>query len=198
MTAREGLTARQRILETAYDLFSHRGVRDVGVDEIIARSGVAKATLYNHFPTKNHLVLAFLDLREERWTFEMVETEARAGGETPEEQLLAIFDVFGEWFHRKDFDGPAFISVLLEMGPLHPLGRASIQHLENINALVAGMAEEAGLREPREFALSWHILMKGSIIAAIEGDTDAAERAKTMARHLIEHHRTSEPARVSR
>jgi AcrR family transcriptional regulator len=192
MTTREGLTARQRILETAYDLFSQRGVRDVGVDEIIARSGVAKATLYNHFPTKNQLVLAFLDLREERWTFEMVETEARARGQTPEEQLLAIFDVFGEWFHREDFDGPAFISVLLEMGRLHPLGQASIQHLENINALVAGMAEEAGLREPHEFALSWHILMKGSIIAAIEGDTDAAPRAKTMARHLVEQHRLTD------
>jgi AcrR family transcriptional regulator len=192
MTTREGLTARQRILETAYDLFSQRGVRDVGVDEIIARSGVAKSTLYNHFPTKNHLVLAFLDLREERWTFEMVETEARARGQTPEEQLLAIFDVFGEWFHRDDFDGPAFISVLLEMGRLHPLGQASIQHLENINALVAGMAEEAGLREPHEFALSWHILMKGSIIAAIEGDTDAAPRAKTMARHLVEQHRLTD------
>jgi AcrR family transcriptional regulator len=195
MTTREGLTARQRILETAYDLFSQRGVRDVGVDEIIARSGVAKATLYNHFPTKNHLVLAFLDLREERWTFEMVETEARARGNTPEDQLLAIFDVFGEWFRREDFDGPAFISVLLEMGRLHPLGQASIQHLENINALVAGMAEEAGLREPHEFALSWHILMKGSIIAAIEGDTDAAVRAKTMARHLVEQHRLTDGAR---
>jgi AcrR family transcriptional regulator len=189
MTSQEGLTARQRILETAYDLFSHRGVRDVGVDEIIARSGVAKATLYNHFPTKNHLVLAFLDLREERWTFDMVETEARARGATPEEQLLAIFDVFGEWFHRKDFDGPAFISVLLEMGPLHPLGQASIQHLENINALVAQIAEEAGLREPHEFSLAWHILMKGSIIAAIEGDIDAAQRAKTMAQHLVAQHR---------
>jgi hypothetical protein len=140
-------------------------------------------------------VLAFLDLREERWTFEMVETEARARGQTPEEQLLAIFDVFGEWFHREDFDGPAFISVLLEMGRLHPLGQASIQHLENINALVAGMAEEAGLREPHEFALSWHILMKGSIIAAIEGDTDAAPRAKTMARHLVEQHRLTDGAR---
>jgi AcrR family transcriptional regulator len=189
MTSREGLTARQRILETAYELFSQRGVRGVGVDEIVARSGVAKATLYNHFPTKNQLVLAFLDLREERWTFEMVETEARARGENPEAQLLAIFDVFGEWFRQEDFDGPAFISVLLEMGPLHPLGQASIQHLENINALVAGMAKEARLREPHEFALSWHILMKGSIIAAIEGDPHAAERAKTMALHLIEQHR---------
>jgi AcrR family transcriptional regulator len=189
MTSREGLTARQRILETAYELFSQRGVRDVGVDEIIARSGVAKATLYNHFPTKNHLVLAFLDLREERWTHEMVETEARARAETPEEQLLAIFDVFGEWFRREDFDGPAFISVLLEMGRLHPLGQASIQHLENMNELVARMAKEAGLREPHEFALSWHILMKGSIIAATEGDAHAAERAQSMGQQLIEQHR---------
>jgi hypothetical protein len=82
------------------------------------------------------------------------------------------------------------------MGPLHPLGQASIQHLENINALVAHMAEEADLREPHEFARSWHILMKGSIIAAIEGDTDAAVRAKSMARQLVEKHRLTDGTRA--
>jgi hypothetical protein len=58
------------------------------------------------------------------------------------------------------------------------------------------MAEEAGLREPHEFALSWHILMKGSIIAAIEGDIDAAPRAKAMARHLVDQHRLADAARA--
>jgi AcrR family transcriptional regulator len=181
--------ARERILDTAYDLFSRRGVRDVGVDEVIASAGVAKATLYRHFPSKDDLVLAFLERREQRWTHEWLETEAKRRGETPEEQLLAIFDVFGEWFRRDDFEACAFINVLLEMGVDHSAGRACVGHLEGIRAIVSGLAEEAGLSDPASFARSYHILMKGSIVSAAEGDVDAAQRGKSMARLLIEQHR---------
>jgi AcrR family transcriptional regulator len=180
---------RERILDTAYQLFSRRGVRDVGIDEVIERAGVAKATLYRHFPSKNDLVLAFLERREQRWTLGLVEAEARRRGATPEERLLAIFDIFDDWFHRDDFDTCSFINVLVEMRSEHPLGRASIQYLHNIRSLVRALAEEAGLRQPEAFARSWHILMKGSIIAAAEGDLDAAHRAKAMARTLIDQHR---------
>ncbi len=182
-------TGRERVLETAYDLFSSRGIRAVGVDEIIEQAGVAKATLYNHFSTKNDLVLAFLERREQRWTTEWVEAEARRRGSTPEEQLLAIFDVFDEWFRRDDFEGCSFINVLLEMGASHPAGRASAKYLENIRTVVARLASEAGLRSPERFARSWHILMKGSIVQAAEGDVDAAKTAQAIARLLIEQHR---------
>ncbi|WP_405650731.1 TetR/AcrR family transcriptional regulator [Streptomyces sp. RK9] len=183
------LPPRERILNAAYELFSQRGIRDVGVEEVMARSGVAKATLYRHFPSKDALVLAFLARREQRWTLGMVEAGARDRGRTPEGRLLALFDVFDEWFHRDDFDGCSFVNVLLEMRWGHPLGRASIQYLENIRAIVRSMAEEAGLRDTDSFARSWHILMKGSIISAAEGDADAARRAQAMARSLIEQHR---------
>lgn len=181
--------ARERILDSAYELFSHRGVRGVGVDEVIADAGVAKATLYRHFPSKNKLVLAFLERREQRWTHEWLETEAKRRGATPEEQLLAIFDVFGEWFRRKDFEACSFINVLLEMGPEHSAGKASVVYLQNIRAIVRGLADEAGLRDPGSVAHSLHILMKGSIVAASEGDMEAAQRGQSMARLLIEEHR---------
>jgi AcrR family transcriptional regulator len=182
--------ARQRILDTAYELFARRGVRGVGMNEVVERAGVAKATLYRHFPSKNDLVLAFLRQREQRWTKEFVEAEARRRGSTPEEQLLAIFDVFDEWFHQDDFEGCSFINVLLEFGDrAHPLGSACATHLENIRSVVRTLAEEAGLREPEAFAHSWHILMKGSIVAAGEGDAEAAKRAQKMARLLIDQYR---------
>ena len=73
--------------------------------------------------------------------------------------------------------------------PEHPAGEASVRHLENIRSIVSGLAAEAGLRDPASFARSWHILMKGSIVQAAEGDVDAAQRAKAMARLLIESHR---------
>lgn len=181
--------ARERILDAAYELFSRRGIRAVGVNEVIERAGVATATLYRHFPSKDALVLAFLDLREQRWTIDLVEAGAMRRGSSPEERLLAIFDVLDEWFHRDDFEAGSFMRVLLELGPRHPAGGASVRHLEQMRSMVRRLAEQARLRDTESFARSWHILMQGSIVAAAEGDTEAARRSKSMARLLIDQYR---------
>jgi AcrR family transcriptional regulator len=160
------------------------------VDEVIRRAGVAKATLYRHFPSKDDLVIAFLERREQRWTLAWVEAEARRRGSAPEDQLLAIFELFDEWFHRDDFEACSFINVLLEMGPAHPAGQASVRHLASIRSIVARLADEAALRDPESFARSWHILMKGAIVSAAEGDAQAAQRARSMASLLIEQHQS--------
>jgi AcrR family transcriptional regulator len=183
-------SVRERILEVAYELFSRRGVRDVGVNELISRSGVAKASFYRHFASKDELVLAFLERRDRQWTVEKIITEARRRGESPEEQLLAIFDVFADWFARDDFEACSFVNILLEMGAEHPLGQASIDYLARIRSHVQVLAEEAGLRDPESFSRSWHILMKGSIVSAAEGDLVAAGRAREMAGWLIAHSRS--------
>jgi AcrR family transcriptional regulator len=181
--------ARKRIVDAAYDLFSTRGIRAVGIDEVVERADVAKATLYRHFRTKDELVLSFLEQREEVWTKEFFEAEIRRLGATPEERLFAIFDVFDEWFRGEQFEACSFINTLLEMGPEHAAGKAAIVHLDNIRTLVAALAEEAGLRDTDSFASSWQILMKGSIISAAGGDLEAAHRAKAMARIVIEQYR---------
>jgi len=187
--AEAGSGARERILDTSYELFSQRGIRAVGVNEVIEHAGVATATLYRHFPSKDSLVLAFLEMREQRWTRDLVEAEAERRGSDPEERLLAIFDVFDEWFRRDDFEACSFINVLLEMGPQHPAGDASVEYLDHIRSIVRRFADEAGLRDTESFARSWHILMKGSIVAAAEGDVEAAQRGKSMARLLIDEYR---------
>ena len=187
--AETGHSARERILDAAYELFSRRGIQAVGVNEVTERAGVATATLYRHFPSKDKLVLAFLDLREQRWTKDIIEAEAMRRGSNPEERLLAIFDVLDEWFHRDDFEAGSFIKVLLELGPKHPAGGASVLHLEQLRAIVRRLAEEAGLRDTESFARSWHILMEGSIVVAAEGDVEAARRGKAMARLLIDQYR---------
>jgi AcrR family transcriptional regulator len=175
----------ERIIDAGYRLFSRRSVRDVAMDEIVVASGVAKATLYRHFPTKDDLVLAILDRREADWTFGIVEQGARSRSAHPEERLLAIFDVFDEWFQRDDYEACTFMNVLLEMGADHPLGRASAGHLANMRGVVSGFAAEAGLTDPDEFAWSWHILMKGCIVLAAEGDRLAARRARALGAMLI-------------
>jgi len=144
--------------------------------------------VYRHF-AKHELVLAFLELREHRWTLGWIEAEARARGTTPEAQLFAIFDVFDEWFRSEDFEGCSFINVLLEMSAEADLQRASALYLKNIRSIVGRLAEDTGLRDPGSFAHSWHILNERSIVAAAEGDVEAAQRAKSMAQLLIEQHR---------
>jgi AcrR family transcriptional regulator len=150
---------------------------------------VTKATLYHHFASKDDLVVAFLELREERWMRGWVQTEARRRADTPEEELLAIFDLYDEWFHRDDYEACSFVNVLLELGPAHPAGKASIEHLANLRSIVRGLAGRANLKDPDGFTRSWYILMKGSIVSAAEGYTDAAKRAKAMATRLIDEHR---------
>jgi AcrR family transcriptional regulator len=180
---------RQLILDTAYELFSHRGIRAVGVDEVIERAGVAKATLYRHFPSKDDLVVAFLELRERRWSHELLEEGARRLGTTPEQQLLALFEVLDGWFRSDDYEACSFINVLLEMGPQHVAGRAAIDHLANIRSFVRDLAEQAGLRDPDAFAYAFQILMKGAIIGAAEGDLEAAQRARSVAGLLVDAYR---------
>jgi AcrR family transcriptional regulator len=190
-------SARERLLTAAYELFSRRGIRAVGTDEVIERAGVARATLYRHFATKDDLVLAVLQRREEVWTHGLIEDQSRQRADTPEEQLLAIFDVMHDWFQARDgYEGCSFINVLLELGPDHPAGRASIAHIDHVRDIVRHRALAAGLTDIEDFASSWHILMKGAIIMAAVGDLDAGLRARKMARVLIEQHRPVAPEAV--
>ena len=103
---------RERLINAAYDLFSKDGVSQVGIDTILAKSGCAKASLYSNFKTKVELAIAFLDKREAVWTRGWLESEIKRRAKTPEGRLLAIFDVFDGWFHKKSFEGCSFINVL--------------------------------------------------------------------------------------
>ncbi len=180
-------TTRERILDAAYDLFSRHGIRAVGVDAVVERSGVAKMTLYRHFRSKDALVLEVLERREERWTNGWLRSEVESRTEDPARRLLAIFDVFHEWFQRDDFEGCTFINVLLEMDDREsPLREASIVHLASIRTFLQELAEGVGAKDSDDFARRWHILMKGSIVAAGEGDREAAHRAQRTGALLLD------------
>ena len=179
-------SGRDRILDAAYGLFSRSGVRAIGVDTITAEADVAKMTLYRNFASKSDLALAFLAQREERWTKGWVQAEARERGDGPAEQLLAIFEIFGEWFDREDFEGCAFVTSLLEFDDREdPVRQACVMHLANIRAFVCELASAAGVADPQRFAAQWHILMKGSIVARHEGDRDAAAKARELGALLL-------------
>jgi AcrR family transcriptional regulator len=183
-------SARERILGAAYELFSRHGTQAVGINAVIAEAGVAKRTLYRHFGSKDDLVVEFLRMREARWTKNWLQGEVERRATAPEQRLLAIFDVFHDWFQRDDMEGCSFINVLLEVDDRTSAVRhATVEHLAAIRELLATLARDAGLADPDAFARRWHILMKGSIVSAQEGDLDAARRAQEVGQVLLERER---------
>jgi AcrR family transcriptional regulator len=178
--------ARERILEAAYDLFAHQGTRSVGVDAIIERSGVAKMTLYRHFKSKQDLVLAFLDRREALWTEDWLIREVSVRATDPKERLLAIFDAYHDWFQIEDFEGCAFINVLLEYQADNPLHIAAAGHLAKVRAFVHELATQADIKDVPMFCDIWHMLMKGCTIAAAEGNRQAALQANRAAKVILD------------
>jgi AcrR family transcriptional regulator len=179
--------ARERILNASYELFSRHGIHAVGIDRIIAEADVAKATLYHHFTSKSDLVVAFLDLRQERWTRDYFEAEVQRRAATPQERALAVFDVFDEWFHRPDFEGCSFINTLLEITDKDdPVHKAAVRHLDGIRAMIETYAEQAGAANPTEIGSQLQILMMGSIVSAGRGDPGAARRARGLGELLLD------------
>jgi AcrR family transcriptional regulator len=186
MAAAPATGARTRILDAAYDLFSRRGVRGVGIDAVIAKSGVSRMTMYRHFPSKEALVLAYLEQREQQWTCEWLQTDVCRRAEDPADRLLAIFDVFDAWFRTPTFEGCAFVNVMLETADdRDPIYDACNIYLANIRGFLQELALGAGIADPDAFSRKWHILMKGSIVSAGEGDREAAKRAQAMARLVL-------------
>ncbi len=179
--------ARERILSAAYELFSRRGTQLVGIDAIITHSGVARQTLYRHFPSKQALVLAFLERRDRLWTRGWLQLEVERRATDPAQRLLAIFDVLDEWFRAPDYEGCSFINVMLAIAdPADPVHRAGASYLAGVRTFIEEQARRAGIADTDQFARSWQLLMNGAIVAAHEGDQDAARRARRMGASLLE------------
>jgi AcrR family transcriptional regulator len=156
------------------------------MDAVSARAGVTKMTVYRYYPSKDHLALAFFRRREELWSRAWLQRQVEDRAADPRERLLAIFDVFDQWFRRSDYEGCPFINAVLEYGGgADPVRAAIIKHIDNVREFLRGLASLAGIRDAEGFARQWQILMRGSIVAACEGDRAAALRAKKIARLLL-------------
>jgi AcrR family transcriptional regulator len=173
--------ARARVLAAAYELFHERGTRDVGIDAIVRRSGVAKMSLYHHFRSKQELVEAFLAEHDRVWTVEWLKSQVWARARSPARRLLVVFDVLGEWYRSEGFAGCPFVRVMLEYPCGHPSRRAASAHLANIREFLRELAAEAGVRQPERFASTCQMLMAGAGVSAYEGNLQAAREAKAMA-----------------
>lgn len=178
--------ARQRILDTAFRLFYARGIRAVGVDTIIAESGVAKATFYKHFPAKDDLVVAYLDRVDDVWTGQLV-AAAEAAGEAPEDRLVGLFDALSTACRREGYRGCAFINAAAESVPGTPVHDRTVAHKQRVLAWVRGLAEEAGAEDPAGLARSLTLLLDGGLASgSLDAGADAPAMAKKSARALVD------------
>jgi AcrR family transcriptional regulator len=178
-------SAAERLLDTASRLFYTRGVSNVGINEIIARAGVARMTLYHHFPSKDALIKAVLERRLAERNAWLDRSEGTIAD--PEGQILAVFDLFLEWAQTPDFRGDPLVTATYELGGQLNVARAyAQQHAEAFRNKLEELARQADLAEPRAIAQQLHLLVLGASAAAlIDGNAEAAALAKSAAASLI-------------
>jgi AcrR family transcriptional regulator len=185
--ATESSTARQQILETASKLFYQKGIQYVGINEVIAASGVAKRTLYRWFSSKDQLIEEVMKYRAAQWLRWFEDTVADKGN-TPVERLLATFDVLQGWYAEPDFRGCPFINAVLEIADAsHPAHQVSVQIREAIRTYIMQLASEAGVCDPVSFSQQYLLLIGGaSLMATIEGNSMGAQYARNALSVLID------------
>jgi len=171
-------SARERLLETANRLFYAEGVQTVGIDRILDESGVAKASLYKTFGSKEALIGAYLHGRHEGTVARL--TAAIEAVEDPRERILAVFDVQARTFAEPDFNGCAFIEASAEASEGSVIDQAAVEFRSWIREMFVRLAEGAGAADPKRLARQLHALYDGGIITA-RMDHDPAIAADTRA-----------------
>jgi AcrR family transcriptional regulator len=179
------LSARERLLTAASELFYEQGVQNVGIDRVIERAGVAKASLYNTYGSKDELVKAYLASRQARQTERIGRALERAT--TPREKLLAVFDAQAELFDQPGFNGCAFIGAA-GGAPRDPtVEHATDAYRAWVRALLTELATEAGAPDPGRLARELQMLYDGAAVSAkMDRDPGAAAFARAAAEALLD------------
>ena len=177
---------RDHLIDTALELFCQDGFHATGVDKIIETAGVARMTMYNHFKSKDELILATLRRRDEKFRNGFMRAVERLG-RTPKDRLLAIFDALEEWFREDNFSGCMLINAPAEFsGTDDPIHMASAEHKILMRQYFKKLTTEANTDAPDELADELMLLAEGAIVMAyVAGDANAAARAKATAGKLI-------------
>lgn len=182
MTTNEPL---QRLLATTEKLIYANGINATGMEAIVNASGVARKTIYRHFPTKEDLVAEVLRQRDQRWMQWFIASTTKVT--EPKARLLASFDALGEWFSTEDFNGCAFINAAGECGHSSKLIReVAREHKVNLERYLAQLATAYGSADPQKLAFDVLLLIEGAItVAKVMGDKTAARTGKRLAEQLL-------------
>ncbi len=178
---------RDILIETSLRLFSQYGIHTTGIDRILLEARVAKKTLYNHFRSKDELIIAVLRHHEEHFRSFFVSSVESAGG-SPRDRMLAIFGVIEEWFIGKKFYGCFFINAIVEFGGRsNPILNVCRKYKQSLTDYIAGLAKEANANDPDELAERLSLLIEGAIVTVqVSGKMESAVRAQEVAEILID------------
>ncbi len=183
---------RQRVLETADTLFYAEGVRAIGIDRIIEASGIAKASFYRFFPSKDSLIAEWIDMRDAAWRNWLQESVDLLAPD-PADRPLAVFDAIHSRFRNPAFRGCAFLNTIIELSRTdHPAALAARAHKQAVISLLKGYLSKAGYTGTGELAVLLMQLIDGALVTALrEQKPDAALRAKKMAAMLLQANRVT-------
>jgi AcrR family transcriptional regulator len=177
--------ARERLLAAADELFYEEGVHTVGIDRVIERAGVAKATLYSTFGSKDELIRAYLAGRHERRRARILAELERY--DSPRDRLLGVFDVLGETFTQPGFHGCAFVNASAEALPGSPIIEVTDEYRAWVRALFVDLARAAEVGDPEGLARQLHLLYDGAGVSArMDRDPSAAAAARVVAAGLVD------------
>jgi len=182
---------REKLIFTAVELFYVHGIHAVGLDHILREAGLTKTTFYNHFESKDALVLAAIDLRN-RWESEafLRAMHAKAGYD-PQALLLAFFEVIDDWFNDERYRGCLFINAMAEYPRSQdPVHHSAAQHYQTTEATLVEIAKAAGIADPAALAREWVLLAIGALSRHMAFPTgDAAKVAAAIAAARLQDHR---------
>jgi AcrR family transcriptional regulator len=180
------VAARARLLAAANELFYAEGVQSVGIDRVIERAGVAKATLYSAFGSKDGLVRAYLQARHTA-TVQRMARELETRYDTPKERLIGAFEVQGLSFTEPGFRGCAFISASAEAPPGGVVEQAAQDYRTWLRELFVDLAQQAGAKDAKSLAQQLVLLYDGAGISAwMDRDPSAETAARTVAAALVD------------
>jgi AcrR family transcriptional regulator len=178
-------SARERLLDAADELFYAEGIHTVGIDRVIERAGVAKASLYSAFGSKDELVRAYLLRQHERRQRRLTNHLAAYVG--PRDRLLGIFDYLGDSYRQPTFRGCPFVNANAESLPGGPAEEVTDLSRAWVRSLVRGLVVDLGVPDPDPLVDQLVLLYDGATVSArLDRNPAAAEAARTVAATLIE------------
>lgn len=185
---RTALSTRERLLSTAHTLFYRDGFNSVGLDRIIGEVGVTKTTFYNHFQSKDDLMLEVLRQHDQWWRDTFRQKLRDYGGDTPRGQLLAVFDVVNDVVNEQGYNGCIFINVAVQFPlPHDPAHQAAREHKQRMEDILREIAGYAGASAPELLAQELALLMEGAYITRqVAPDSNAIDIGRQIAHMLVE------------
>ena len=180
-------STRERLIDSASILYYRQGFHAIGLDRILEEVGVTKTTFYNHFESKDALIVALLEHRDAR-DMEALRLELDRRGGEPRVRLLGVFDVLDDWFRDDAFNGCLFINAAAQFpNPNDPVHVAALRHQEHLGQALVALGREAGAPAPDELGRQLCMLVAAAISARhLGGDAEAARTARHMAETLVD------------